>query len=106
MAKQQPNPGALTGDGLLNGPGEDLGPRLTPEQVAKYRDRMREWKDPRVRVCRFLYRGRGLNIQTGELSSRGCNVIYQRCYWHWDEETALEIAKDLGKEVKVVWSGE
>jgi len=106
MAKQQPNPEALTGDGLLNGPGEDLGPKLTPEQVAKYRDRMRPGKDPQVRICRFLYKGRGLDIQTGMLASKGSNVIYHRHYWHWDKETAQAIAKDLGEGVKVVWSGE
>jgi hypothetical protein len=67
---------------------------------------MLEGNDPRVRICRFLYKGRGLDIQTGMLASKGCNVIYQRHYWHWDEETAKEIAKDLGEGVKVVWSGE
>jgi hypothetical protein len=106
MAEQKPNPEALTGDGLLNGPGDDWGPKLTPQQIAKYRDRMRDGNDPQIRICRFLYNGQALNIQTGELASRGSNVIYHQHYWRWDKETAKEIAKDLGEKVRVVWQKE
>ena len=106
MAEQRQNPERLIGDNLSSGPELDLGPKLTPQQVAKYRDRMRENGDRQIRICRFLYRGQALNIQTGDLSSRGSNVLYHRHYWRWDKETALAIAKDLGEEVRVVWQKE
>lgn len=104
MAEQKQNPERLTGDRLLSGPEMDLGPKLTPQQVAKYRDRLRENGDRQILICRFLYNGRALNIQTGELASRGS--IYHQHYWRWDKETALAIAKDLGEGVKVVWQKE
>jgi len=83
---------------------EELGPKLTPRQAANYRDLMRAGNDPTVKICRFLYHGRALDIQTGELASPGSNVIYHRHYWNWDRETARALAKDLGEGVKVVWS--
>jgi len=82
----------------------EMGPKLSPQQIIKYQDRLRPHGDPEIRICRFLYHGRALNIQTGELASKGSNVIYHRHYWNWNTETALEIARDLGIAVKVVWS--
>lgn len=113
MAKDNQYPDPSTGERLLPGLGlgpngpirdGDLGPSLTPEQIIKYRDRMLPLNDPQIRICRFLYQGRGLNIQTGELSSQGSNVIYHCHYWRWDRNTARAVAKDLGGEVRVVWS--
>ena len=73
----------------------DQGPRLTPAQVAKYRDRMRPAGDPAIKIGRFICQGRALNIQTGHLQPAGINVMYQRCYWNWDHQTLLEILADL-----------
>lgn len=77
----------------------DQGPRLTPAQVAKYRDRMRPAGDPAIKIGRFIYQGRALNIQTGELQIPGINVLYQRCYWHWTEKDLLEILADLREQL-------
>ena len=73
----------------------DQGPRLTPAQITKYRDRLRVAGDPAICIGRFLYHGRALNIQTGELQPAGINIMYQRCYWHWDQADLLEILADL-----------
>ncbi len=74
------------------------GPRLTEEQIARFQATL---VNPGVPV-RFLYNGGALNIITGHVQPRGINVIYQRVYWNFSRETALEIAKLL--DVRAVFS--
>ena len=52
--------------------------------------------------CRFMYKGRNLNISTGLLAKNGINVMYQLVYWHFTKATARDIAKHL--KCKVIFS--
>lgn len=45
---------------------------------------------------RFLYRGQAVNIETGETTPRGTNVICHIVYWCFTRETALKIARLTG----------
>lgn len=45
---------------------------------------------------RFMHGGQSLNIESGELSGKGTNVMNQMIYWNFSKETAREIAKELG----------
>ena len=66
-----------------------------------------EVKAELVKMCdtkpvRFLLNGRALNITTGDLSSKGSNVIYRPVYWTFSKATVKKICDWLG--VKAVWS--
>ena len=76
------------------------GPKLTDEQIRHFKAQMIKDGTP----VRFLYRGHCLDITTGVLQHKGINVIYQRHYWNFAAETAKEIAKSLGSDVRAILS--
>lgn len=65
---------------------------LTPEQVEHFKTKQVE----KGRPVRFLHNGRSCAIVTGETLPGGTNVIYQFVYWHFTEETAIDIARITG----------
>lgn len=72
-------------------------PKLTEEQIQTFRNH-------RVLPCdatpaRFLYKGRSLDVCTGELLPPGTNIINQKVYWNFTKYTSQKIAKILGCEV-------
>lgn len=68
---------------------------LTPEQIAEIRSEMVTLTGG-VPV-RFLVNGCCVsNLETGETSSRGSNVIYHQVYWGFTRETSKKIAGWLG----------
>lgn len=77
---------------------ENLGPKLNPKQVEEVKAEMVKNGVP----VRFMYNGQNLDINTGELLSKGINVIHQVVYWNFTKETAKKIEKMLN--VKAVWS--
>lgn len=77
-----------------------IGPTLTDSQIEKYKGMMVSKGIP----VRFLHNGQALDIISGELFSKGSNVIYHPMYWKFTKETAQEIADELG--VKAVFSDE
>jgi hypothetical protein len=79
--------------------GGEAGPRLTEEQVS---EAQRETVRNGVPV-RFMFSGRALNIETGELSPKGASIMHQTVYWGFPRETARKIAEWLGAEA--VFSG-
>jgi hypothetical protein len=76
------------------------GPKLNEEQIQRFKSQMVECGTP----VRFLYRGQCLNIVTGDLQTKGINVIYQWHYWNFTTATAMEIAKALGTDIRAVLS--
>lgn len=74
--------------------------RLTDEQITEARSEVVSANE--TKPCRFLINGQALNIVTGELCSKGSNVIYHTFYPNFTKETANKIAGWLG--AKVVWS--
>lgn len=66
--------------------------KLSEEQIEKIRANMVKVGIP----VRFVYDRRCLNIETGELQSKGINVIYMIHYWHFNEEAIKMIADWLG----------
>ncbi len=74
------------------------GPKLNNEQIGRFKVQMVGRGTP----ARFLYKGQCLNIVTGELQKKGINIIYQRHYWNFTADTAREIAKTLGDDVRLV----
>jgi len=74
---------------------EKTGPKLTPEQVHHFSEHSIKSGTP----CRFMFKGRNLNIVTGALQRKGVNVIYQRVYWNFDQAAAKQIASILGCKV-------
>lgn len=71
---------------------------LTAERIAHYKSQM----VPKGTPVRFLKNGQAMNIVTGELASKGSNVIYHVHYWNFTKETSNAIAAELG--VKAVFS--
>jgi hypothetical protein len=69
----------------------DAAPQLTPEQFSEIKNEMVKDGHP----VRFLYNGQALNITTGDLASKGSNVIYHPMYWNFSKATAKKIAKWL-----------
>jgi len=67
------------------------GPFLSEERIEHYRNQLVKDGIP----VRFLYKGQSLYITTGDLCSKGCNVMYQKVYWSFTRETALTIATEL-----------
>jgi hypothetical protein len=76
------------------------GPKLSREQVQQFESRMVQHGTP----ARFLYRGHCLDIVTGDLQDKGINIIYQRHYWNFTSDTAREIEKALGNDVRAILS--
>lgn len=76
------------------------GPQLSDEQIQRFKSQMVDRGTP----VRFLYRGQCLNIVTGDLQTKGINVIYQWHYWNFTAATAREIAQALGTDVRAVLS--
>ena len=72
--------------------------KLTYEQLEEVSKEMVQNGVP----VRFLHEGRCLVITTGELMTKGINVIYQEVYWNFTKETSKKIAKWL--EVKAIFS--
>lgn len=68
------------------------GPKLSPEQLAEAKKEMIKTGHP----VRFLHNGQALNITTGDLASKGSNVMYHPVYWNFTKDTAKKIAKWLG----------
>ena len=75
------------------------GPKLTPEQLAEIKKEMIKTGHP----VRFLYNGQALDITTGNLASKGSNVMYHPVYWNFTKETSKKIANWLG--VKPAFDG-
>ena len=67
---------------------------LTDKQIAQVQKEMKPWRD--ATPVRFLKDGRAVNLETGEMASKGSNVMYHPVYWNFDRQTARKIA---------VWSG-
>jgi len=84
---------------LAAGDAAVAGPRLTEEQVSEAQGEMVKNGVP----VRFMFGGRALNIETGELSSKGANIMHQTVYWGFPRETSRKIAEWLG--AKAVFSG-
>lgn len=66
--------------------------KLTEEQINEVRKEMTRDGVP----VRFLRDGRAMYIESGEKTSKGCNIIYQPIYWNFTKETAKKIARWLG----------
>ena len=79
---------------------------LTQEQVSEIKKDIEqeaiENPNRKCRPCRFLISGQAVNIQTGELSSKGSNVIYHPVYWGFSKTNANKVGKMLG--ARVAWS--
>jgi hypothetical protein len=56
-----------------------------------------------VAHCRFLHQGQCLNVSTGEMHSKGSNIMYHTIYWNVSAPVAKELAKELGLNI---WFGE
>lgn len=69
-----------------------IGPKLPASRHAYYTSKLVKNGVP----VRFLYKGQALNIVTGQLASKGSNVMYHPVYWSFDRATANELAKELG----------
>jgi hypothetical protein len=74
------------------------GPKLTSDQLEEVKGEMVKNGAP----VRFLSGGNSLNIETGQTTGRGTNVMHQIVYWNFTRETAKKIAGWLG--VKAVFS--
>jgi len=71
----------------------DTPDKLTETQQLQVRG---ELIPEQARPVRFLKSGRALNITTGELASKGSNVIYHSVYWNFSDTTAKRIGQWLG----------
>lgn len=67
------------------------GPKLTAEQIAEVKKEMIKTGHP----VRFLFNGQALDITTGDLASKGSNVMYHPVYWNFTKETSKKIAQWL-----------
>ncbi len=74
--------------------------KLTDSQRLEVRSELVETKE--TKPVRFLSSGQALNITTGELCSKGTNVMYHPVYWTFAKATVDKICGWLG--VKAVWS--
>ncbi len=72
--------------------------KLTAQQTAEIKSEMIDHGTP----VRFLKNGQAMQIGTGQLCSRGTNVIHHPFYWNFTRETVKKICDWLG--VKAVWS--
>ena len=79
--------------------GAGTGPKLTEEQVSEAQAETVRSGVP----VRFMFGGRALNIETGELSPEGASIMHQTVYWGFPREVARKIAGWLGAEA--VFSG-
>jgi hypothetical protein len=77
-------------------------PKLTEAQIAAIKSEMVKDGDPKGRPVRFQVNGQTLNISTGELQTKGINIIHQIVYWNFPEATSKKIATWLG--AKAVFS--
>jgi hypothetical protein len=68
------------------------GPKLTSDQIAEIKGEMIKSGVP----VRFMKGGGSLNIETGQTTPRGANVMHQIVYWNFTKETAKKIADWLG----------
>ncbi len=75
--------------------------KLTQEQVMELKGEMVSAKE--AQIVRFLYNGQNLNLITGELMSKGVNVMNQVVYWNFNKATIDKILKYL-PGVKAVFS--
>lgn len=73
-------------------------PKLTQSQIQELQRELVANGHP----VRFLFNGRCVNIENGELQPKGINVIYHLVYWNFTRETSKKIAKWLS--VKAVFS--
>lgn len=74
--------------------------KLTDEQIIEVSKEMVTYAE--TKPVRFLMNGQCLNIVTGDLASRGSNVMYHTVYWKFTKETVAKICNWLG--CKAVWS--
>jgi hypothetical protein len=73
---------------------------LTEAQITELQAEMKPWRD--ATPCRFLMDGRAVKLETGELASKGSNVMYHPVYWNFTRVTAKKIAE--WTKTKVVFS--
>lgn len=71
-----------------------MNPMLTENQILEVQKEMKPWRD--ATPVRFLKAGRAVKLETGEMASKGSNVMYHPVYWNFDRQTARKIA---------VWTG-
>lgn len=74
--------------------------KLTEEQIKEVQNEQVQDGVP----VRFQINGQTLNIVTGDLQTRGINVMYQIVYWNFTKETSQKIANWLG--AKAIFSEE
>lgn len=65
--------------------------KLTKEQLSEVKSELVKIGVP----VRFVKNGQCLDIETGELSKKGTNIINQKVYWNFNRETSIKIAKYL-----------
>ncbi len=67
---------------------------LTEKQIKAVQAEMKPWRD--ATPVRFLKDGQAVKLETGEMASKGSNVMYHPVYWNFTRQTARKIA---------VWTG-
>ncbi len=73
---------------------------LTEKQIAQVQKEMKPWRD--ATPVRFLKDGQAVKLETGEMASKGSNVMYHPVYWNFTRVTAKKIAE--WTKTKVVFS--
>ena len=73
---------------------------LTEVQITEAQAEMVDWR--KGTPCRFLMDGRAVKLETGELASKGSNVMYHPVYWNFTRDTAKKVAE--WTKTKVVFS--
>jgi hypothetical protein len=74
--------------------------KLTPEQVVEVKAELVSWRE--TQPCRFLKGGQAMDLLSGDLASKGSNVMYHPVYWNLTADTAKKVAGWTG--TKVVFS--
>lgn len=73
---------------------------LTEDQIKELQAEMVGWRE--ATPVRFLMDGRAVKLETGELASKGSNVMYHPVYWNFTRNTAKKVAE--WTKTKVVFS--
>lgn len=65
---------------------------LTPTEITQFKAE----RIPNGIPVRFMHEGQSVNVITGALDPKGCNIMYQTTYWNFDRKTSLKIATLTG----------
>jgi len=81
-------------------------PRLSNEQIVIINKAIRDenYSMSSCKPVRFLFKGQSLNIETGDLTPRNINVLYQTIYWNFSKDIVKKIPSFLGNDVTVIYS--